>query len=104
MNTFANTNAMTRHQLLATVTELGVQTPRPPHMMKTEDLRTLIPTKTVKADKPAKTRTKRTDTIRAQVLALHATGLDKKGITEAFQAEGKSVREFYVYTILRSVR
>lgn len=104
MNTYANTNAMTRHQLLAMVAELGVHTPRPPHMMKTDDLRSIIPTKQVMDEKPTKTRTKRTDTVRAQVLTLHATGLDKKAITEALQAEGKTVREFYVYTILRSLK
>lgn len=104
MNTFANINAMNRLQLLAKVTELGVKTPRPPHMMKTEDLRTVIPIKTVKAEKSDKTRTKRSDTIRAYVLSLVATGLDKKGIMEALEREGKAVREFYVYTILRSLK
>jgi hypothetical protein len=85
--------------LLSQDTELGLKTSRPPHMMKTEDLFNLIS----ETSKPRK-RSSRADSLRSKVITLSDKGLVRNEIVQAMADEGVNIRDFYVYTILRSLK
>lgn len=74
---------MSRIDLIAKVKELGINTPKPPHRMKTEDLQTLVKTSntdiTVKEEAPTKTEKpatskevvdRKTDSMKSRILKL----------------------------------
>jgi len=92
-------NIPSRQVLLSQVTELGLKTPRPPHMMKTEDLFNLVS----ETSKPRKLSS-RADSLRSKVITLSDKGLVRNEIVQAMADEGVNIRDFYVYTILRSLK
>jgi len=92
-------NIPSRQVLLSQVAELGLKTPRPPHMMKTEDLFSLV------SDTPKpRNRSSRADSLRGKVLALAGEGKERKQIVQEMEFAGTPIRDFYVYTILRSLK
>ena len=84
-----------RTELIAKVKEQNIQTERPPHMMKTEDLEKLF-------NKP----TAKEGTLKERIIQLGNEGLSKHEIVDKCTEEGftgrngKPVRYVYVHVVL----
>lgn len=76
---------MTRSELISEVKVKGIQTPKPAHMMKTEDLQAIVD-KHIKGAKVEK-RSKE-DSMKLRILALHQEGLNVKEIQSTLEEEG----------------
>lgn len=76
---------MSRTELIAQVKTLNVVTPKPAHMMKTEDLQAIVE-KQIKGAKVEK-RSKE-DSMKIQILALHEKGFTVKEIQSTLEEEG----------------
>ena len=93
---------MSRVELIAEVKSLNVQTPKPAHMMKTEDLQALV-------DKYVKGAVVKEVTMKSRILELFEEGKTTKEIKVLLEEEGwdskmkcGKVRPIYINLVVKS--
>jgi hypothetical protein len=98
---------MTRSELIAQVKSLNVQTAKPAHMMKTEDLQALVE-KNIKGATVEKKP--KEDSMKIRIVALHREGLSVKDIQSALEEEGWAsrlkcgkIRPIYLKLVIKNI-
>lgn len=86
-------DSIPRNVVLSTLKEYNISTPKPAHMMKTEDLLEFLPVM-------EKSFGKKKDTLKEKIISYYVEGMTVKELSMKFP----DIRIPYIYTILRNLK